>query len=222
MKLLCMEKKIQNFWNWFSAHEYEYRRVIAFDCERKEELWDWLLFFIDAYEPHLKFMMSNSKEEGGICSFVVSCDGDPAYFDAVERFVEAAPPLPFWDIKAFIEPDEDFVMDVIDEVDAPYPLFDLNLKASSLYFYDFSIDQETGKFFVHATFPGYHPGLYRDEVLQLLYYIMCDFLGEKVLYAHLCGADVGMVPDDFDNHIRLVDLMDYLTVLREELKLGDL
>lgn len=80
------------FWDWFTAHEAQFR---AIPPERKEELLNELLSRLHRYDHRLFFQMGGPEDAREL---IISAEGEKQAFPAVESLIAAAPEVPGWEV----------------------------------------------------------------------------------------------------------------------------
>lgn len=89
------------FWSWFRTNEHRLRAAIV-SPKADDPLFDELLEQLQREGDGLYFLMGGDAD--GEMEFIVTPEGDPEHFDAVESFVASAPKLDRWTIIAFKPP----------------------------------------------------------------------------------------------------------------------
>jgi hypothetical protein len=140
---------------------------------------------------------------------IISANGNPEYFGQVMTLAEHAPQFKNWKIVPFIQPSND-----IDQMEAgldkPYVFKDIVLKASELKFMPLEYENEK-KIDMIVYLKDFTVHCKNKNLLQVVFIIMQDLLGEKSLYQNINFVELAQFPDDHENElIHLYDLQMYL------------
>lgn len=140
---------------------------------------------------------------------VISANGDPEYFNHVTTLVNAAPTLKKWKFVAFIQPSEN-IEEMEAGLDKPYVFKDITLKASELKFMPFQYEHEN-KIDMIVYLKNFTVLCHNQNLLQVVYIIMQDIIGEKLLHQNINFVELAQLPDQEDDElIHLYDLQFYL------------
>ena len=148
----------------------------------------------------------------------LTANGNPDYFAKVEEVVTAAPQLRKWKFTAFVQPSHDYE-ELEKGLDKPYVFQDITLKASELKFKPFEYDGEK-KIDMIVYLKNYTLYSHNKNLLQLIYFMIQDLLGEKSLYENINFVELAELSKGEDNElICLYDLQFYIDEInRQQLK----
>jgi len=145
----------------------------------------------------------------------ITANGNPAYFTKVEEVVKAAPKLQYWKFTAFVEPQHAYE-ELENGLDKPYVFQDITLKTSELKFMPFKYNCEK-KIDMIVYLKNFTLYSHNKNLLQLIYFMMQDLLGEKSLYENINFVELGQLPDEEKNElICMYDLQYYLDHLNSQ------
>jgi hypothetical protein len=87
------------FWTWLHDHQAELRAVVGDAMTGDEPILDDLLAALQAFDDGLYFLLGGERD--GTVELIITAEGDSDRFPAVRALVDAAPPLPGWEVIAF-------------------------------------------------------------------------------------------------------------------------
>lgn len=202
-------RRITLFWEWIQYNEQTLRNL----RNEKPKVQKMFLFWLDRhlhnYCENLESILMFPVNENEPVQLVISANGDPEYFNKVTTLVEAAPTLKNWKFVAFIQPSEN-----IDEMEAgldkPYVFKDIILKASELKFMPFQYENEK-KIDMIVYLKNFTVLCHNKNLLHVVYIIMQDIIGEKLLHQNINFVELAQLPEQEDDElIHLYDLQFYL------------
>lgn len=202
-------KSITLFWDWFRFNE----KTIANLRNEKPMVQKLFMYWLD---KHLHYycdgidciIMFPEKEKVKL-KLVVSANGNPDYFNQVITLVNHGPRLNNWEFTAFIQPSHD-IEELEAGLDKPYVFKDITIKASELKFMPFEYESEK-KIDMIVYLKDFTVHCNNKNLLQVVFIIMQDLLGEKSLYENINFVELAQLPEQEDNElIYLYDLQFYL------------
>ena len=87
------------FWRWFAKNEHLYRNLNEIEgCSRYEELLDDFLLELQRFSPGIYFLIGQLDEK---MELIITAEGNPIFFEPVEKIVTKAPAIAGWNFIAF-------------------------------------------------------------------------------------------------------------------------
>lgn len=202
-------RRITLFWEWIQYNEQTLRNL----RNEKPKVQKMFLFWLDRhlhnYCENLESILMFQVNENEPVQLVISANGDPEYFNHVTTLVNAAPTLKKWKFVAFIQPSEN-IEEMEAGLDKPYVFKDITLKASELKFMPFQYEHEN-KIDMIVYLKNFTVLCHNQNLLQVVYIIMQDIIGEKLLHQNINFVELAQLPDQEDDElIHLYDLQFYL------------
>lgn len=174
------------FWDWFQEYREAYYYLQDFSEAEQVFYYDALDSRLKDYHPNLTFVFVFAQE-GEAAQLILTTNGQADGLFFVTNLVRIAPEIPKWKITAFIQPKLDLEA-IKNGVDAPYYFKDLSIKPSDLRWAPVDLDVRTGTYdlqFHLITFPRLEMSADFDQVLDFIYIILLDLLGEVVVRQRL-------------------------------------
>lgn len=204
-------KNITLFWNWIQYNERTLRNL----KNEKPKIQKLFLFWLDKnlhyYSEGLDCILMFSTNDNKPTQLIISANGNPDFFEKVIKLVDNAPRLQHWKFTAFIQPSED-IDDMEAGLDKPYVFKDINLKASELKFMPFQFEGNK-KIDMIVYLKNFTVHCNNKNLLQVVYIIMQDIIGEKALYENINFVELAQVPSE--ESIELIYLYDLQYYLEE-------
>lgn len=202
-------KNITLFWNWVIYNEATLRNLLNEKPKVQKMFLFWLDKHLHYYCENLECILMFPTMQNESVQLIISANGNPEYFTHVITLVDNAPRLQHWKFTAFIQPTES-----IDEMEAgldkPYVFKDINLKASEIKFMPFLYESDK-KIDMIVSLKNFTAHCNNKNLLQLVYIIMQDIIGEKSLYENINFVELAQMPEQEDDElIYLYDLQLYL------------
>lgn len=202
-------KSIILFWDWIRYNEQTLRNLRNEKPAVQKMFIYWLDKHLHNYCEQLESILMFPANENEPTQLVISASGNPEYFDQVTILIENAPKLQNWKFVAFVQPSQS-----IDEMEAgldkPYVFKDIELKASELKFMLFEYENEN-KIDMIVYLKNFTVRCKNKNLLQVVFIIMQDLLGEKALFQNINFVELAQLPDQENNElIYLYDLGLYL------------
>lgn len=206
--------EIKLFWEWFYCNEVWLRTLRTQDAKIQKVFIYWLDRHLHNYCDGLDCIIMFPEKSDDKLQLVISANGNPDYFHQVITLAEHAPQFKHWKIVPFIQPSND-----IDEMEAgldkPYVFKDITLKASELKFMALEYENEK-KIDMIVYLKDFTVHCNNRNLLQVVFIIMQDLLGEKSLYQHINFVELAQMPEQQENElICLYDLQLYLDQLNK-------
>lgn len=202
-------KNITLFWNWITYNEKTLRNL----NNEKPEIQKLFLFWLDKhlhyYSKGLDSILIFPKNKKQPVQLIISANGNPDFFSQVITLIDNAPKLQHWTFIAFIQPSED-IEKMEAGLDKPYIFKDINLKASELKFMPFQYEG-IKKIDMIVYLKNFTVHCNNKNLLQVVFIIMQDIIGEKSLYQNISFVELAQMPEqENDELIYLFDLRYYL------------
>lgn len=202
-------KSIILFWDWIRYNEQTLRNLRNEKPAVQKMFIYWLDKHLHNYCEQLESILMFPANENEPTQLVISASGNPEFFDHVTALIENAPKLRDWKFVAFIQPSQS-----IDEMEAgldkPYVFKDIELKASELKFMPFEYENER-KLDMIVYLKDFTVHCKNKNLLQVVFIIMQDLLGEKCLFQNVNFVELAQLPEQENNElIYLYDLALYL------------
>ena len=202
-------KTSKAFWNYFT---YNHKKIANLPYETSKSQTNinrWLDRHIKNYCHHLDYLIRFPKKPGQKPEIIITANGNPLYFNYVIRLVKAAPIIKNWKITAFIQPSAE-IDKMVDGLDKPYVFCDVVLKTSELKFLPLEHETNKTKLDVIVYLKDYSIYCNNKILLEAIFIIMQDLLGEKSLFDNLNLIQLGQMPEEEQNLIKLYELQWYI------------
>jgi len=196
------------FWTWFLENEQDFRMLRLLSPEKQKNATHWLQWHLHFYSPGIDYILIYHNKAGTSVEMIITANGDPDYFDQVEKLVQDAPAVPYWKVTAFVQPAFEYE-DLENGLDKPYIFQDLQLKASELSFLPLE-SSDGDKIDLVIYLRRFTLYARNKNLLQLIFIIMQDVLGEKKLFGHINFVQLAQMPENEKDVLRLYDLQFYL------------
>jgi hypothetical protein len=161
------------------------------------------------YCHHLDYLLFFPKKKAEKQQIVITANGNPLYFSYVENLAKAAPKIKNWEVKAFLQPKTE-VEKMKKGLDEPYVFCDVVLKSSELKFAILNPDEQKNKLDIIVYLKDYTIYCDNQILLEAVFMILYNFLGEKSMVEDLNFVQLGQMPDDNSNLIYLFELQWYI------------
>ncbi len=202
-------KTTTTFWSYFNTNQ----KIIANLQNKSDSTYKTINTQLDRrlknYCYHLDYLLFFPKRKTEKPQIVITANGNPLYFSYVENLVKAAPKLKNWDIKAFVQPSSK-IEKMKQGLDEPYIFCDLVLKSSELKFAPLNPDEKKQKLDIIIYLKDYTIYCDNQILLEAVFMILYDLLGEKSMVEDLNFIQLGQMPDDSNNVVHLYELHEYI------------
>lgn len=202
-------KTTTTFWNYFTTNQKTIANLQNEPESTHKKINFWLNRNLNNYCKHLDFLLfypRNPKEKNQI---IITANGNPLYFNYVENLVKAAPRIKNWEVKAFIQPSAN-IEKMKQGQDTPYFFCDLVLKTSELKFAPLNPNELKKKLDIVVYLKDFSLYCNNKILLEAVFIIMQDLLGEKSMYENLNFVQLGQMPEDDSHLIELYELQQYI------------
>jgi hypothetical protein len=204
-----MSKAVHYFWTWFIDNHKKLKTLRELKPKQQKHYTFWLNWHLHFYAPGTDFILVFPNREKEKIQMIITANGNPDYFNNVEKMVKAAPQLRDWKFTAFVQPKQDYE-ELENGLDNPYVFKDITLKTSELKFMPFEYENEK-KIDMIVYLKNFTIYSQNENLLQLIYIMMQDLLGEKSLYENINFVELAQLPEQEDDElIYLYDLQYYL------------
>lgn len=201
--------EIKLFWEWFYCNEITLRTLRTQNAKIQKVFIYWLDRHLHNYCDGLDCIIMFPENSSDKLQLVISANGNPEYFNQVVDLAEHAPQFQHWKIVPFIQPSND-IDTMVAGLDKPYILKDIILKASELKFMPFEYENEK-KIDMIVYFKDFTAHCKNKNLLQVIFIIMQDLIGEKSLFQNINFVELAQMPEQEENQlIYLYDLQLYL------------
>lgn len=202
-------KNIKLFWEWLTFNEATLRNLNNEKPEIQKLFLFWLEKHLHYYSKELDCILIFSKNTNKPVELIISANGNPDFFSHVITLIDNAPKLQHWKFTAFIQPSEN-IEEMEAGLDKPYVFKDINLKASDLKFMPFQYEG-IKKIDMIIYLKNFTVHCNNKNLLQVVFIIMQDIIGEKSLYQNINFVELAQMPEqENDEFIYLYDLQYYL------------
>lgn len=210
-----MNKEAEHFWTWFTDHKTKLKNLRELKPKDQKHYVFWLDWHLRFYAPGLEYILIFPKKEKKKIELLISAKGNPEYFAKAINLVKAAPVLWDWKFTALIQPRKDYD-DMEAGLDKPYVFKDIILKASELKFMPFEYENER-KIDMIVYLKNFTVHCNNKNLLQVVFFIMQDLLGEKSLYENINFVELAQLPEEEENElIYLYDLQLYIDDINKQ------
>lgn len=204
-----MTKAVDYFWTWFVDNHKQLQNLRTLKTKDQKHYVFWLNWHLHFYTPGIDFLLVFPNRENDKIQMIITANGNPDYFDKVNEVVKSAPQLKDWKFIAFIQPQHDYE-ELENGLDQPYVFQDITLKASELKFtlLEYEGEKKIDMIVYLKNFTIYSQN---KKLLQLIFIMMQDLLGEKSLYENINFVELAQQPEENNNElICLYDLQFYI------------
>ncbi len=201
---------IAEFWSWFQKNEMGLRIALESRGERCENISNNFVRHLESFAPILSFKMQKKKKTG-IIHLAISCCGDPEYFILVKRLVAAAPKLPLWKIKAFIQPKN--IGGCLEHKKLAYENFEF--KVNDIKFSITEFDLEKGIFNLIIRLPVQLSFIEDYKLREFSYYTFQDLFGERFVFRRINDVSFTFQPHKEHSFLELGNLHFFLENFEE-------
>lgn len=203
-----MEKAAQHFWLWFIDHHTKLKNLQELKPKEQKHYIFWLEWHLHFYTSGLDYILIFPKQNRKKVQLIITANGNPEYFLKVENVIKLAPQLKDWKFTAFVQPTK-AIEDMEAGLDKPYVFKDINLKASELKFMPFEYES-TKKIDMTVYLKNFTVNCNNKNLIQVIFIIMQDIIGEKSLYENINFVELAQMPDNDIELIYLYDLQYYI------------
>lgn len=201
--------EIKLFWGWFYCNEITLQNLRAKDAKIQKAFIYWLDRHLHNYCEALDCIIIFPENENERLQLIISANGNPKYFDQVVILAEHAPSFKHWKIVPFIQPSEN-IEQMEAGLDKPYVFKDIILKASELKFMPLEYESEK-KIDMIIYMKGFTVHCKNKNLLQLIFIIMQDLIGEKALFKNINFVELAQMPEQHGHElIKLYELQLYI------------
>lgn len=202
-------KNSTNFWSYFTTNQ----KLISNLDNESDIIYQKINKQLDRrlknYCHHLDYFLFFPKQKNEKPQLIITANGNPLYFSYVENLVNAAPKINNWQIKAFLHPTAELEK-MKQGLDEPYVFCDLVLKSSELKFALINPDEKKTKLDIIVYLKDYTIYCDNSILLEAIFMILYDLLGEKSMVEDLNFVQLGQLPEDDSNLAKLHELQDYI------------
>ena len=208
-------KTTTTFWTFFTTNQKTianlqnepdstYKRIDT-QLERK----------LKNYCHHLDYLLFFPKRKTEKPQIIITANGNPLYFKYVENLVKSAPKIKNWEIKAFVQPSS-IIEKMKQGLDDPYIFCDLVLKTSELKFAQLNPYDQKKKLDIIVYLKDYTIYCDNSILLEAIFMILYDLLGEKSMVEDLNFVQLGQMPVDNINLVELHELQAYIEKINSQ------
>ena len=209
------QNKIKNFWNWFQDNHQTIYNLQTETPKNRKHINFWMQKHLNYYSTGISFIITFQKRPKKGATLIITANGNPAYFRVVTDLIDNAPVIKNWTFQAFIKPTEDLEL-VMDELDEPFIINDITIKASEAKFLPFNCDEKGDKFDILVFLKNYDIHCKTDNWTQAIYIIMQLLFGEKFIYQSINFVQLAQETDEETEALQLCLLENYIDIFRSE------
>lgn len=207
-------QEIKLFWSWFYSNEITLRTLRTQDLKIQKVFIYWLDRHLHNYCEGIDCIIMFPEKPDDKPQLLISANGNPEYFNEVVTLAQHAPLFNNWKIIPFIQP-SDNIEEMAAGLDKPYVFKDIILKASELKFMPLEYESEN-KIDMIVYLTDFTVHCKNKNLLQVVFIIMQDLLGEKSLFQNINFVELAQIPEDEKNQpIHLYELQLYLDHINE-------
>ena len=208
-------KTTTSFWNYFITKQKTITNLQNEPDTTYQKINTQLEKKLKNYCHHLDYLLFFPKKKTEKPQIIITANGNPLYFSYVENLVKAAPKLKNWQIKAFVQPSSK-IEKMKQGLDEPYVFCDVVLKSSDLKFTQLNSNDQKKKLDIVVYLKDYTIYCENQILLEAIFMILYDLLGEKSMVEDLNFVQLGQMPEDQSNLIHLYELQWYIDKINFE------
>lgn len=208
-------KTTTSFWNYFITNQKTITNLQNEPDTTYQKINTQLEKKLKNYCHHLDYLLFFPKKKTEKPQIIITANGNPLYFSYVENLVKAAPKLKNWQIKAFVQPSSK-IEKMKQGLDEPYVFCDVVLKSSDLKFTQLNSNDQKKKLDIVVYLKDYTIYCENQILLEAIFMILYDLLGEKSMVEDLNFVQLGQMPEDQSNLIHLYELQWYIDKINFE------
>jgi hypothetical protein len=202
-------KKINTFWNWFQDNNQTIKKIINETPENQKHILFWLGKNLSYYCREIDFIIVFPKKENSKTEFIVTANGSSNYFQQVTLLIDNAPRLRTWNFTAFLMPTEQ-INQIIEELEKPYIIPEITLKAAKLHFLALDYDEETHKFEIWICLKSYNLLCNTKTLSQAICITIQNQMTQESVSQNSSFVQLAQLPDKEHSLIKLHELQYYL------------
>ena len=202
-------KTTTSFWNYFTTNQKTISNLQNEPDSTYKRINTQLEKKLKNYCHHLDYLLFFPKRKTEKPQIIITANGNPLYFSYVKNLVKAAPKIKNWQIKAFLQPSTE-IEKMKQGLDEPYIFCDLVLKSSEIKFAPLNPNDQKKKLDIIVYLKDYTIYCDNQILLEAVFMILYDLLGEKSIVEDLNFVQLGQMPEDDSNLIKLHELHAYI------------
>ena len=210
-------KNSTSFWSYFTTNQKTIANIQNESDSTYQTINTQLERKLKNYCHHLDYLLFFPKRRTEKPQIIITANGNPLYFSYVENLVKAAPKIKNWDIKTFLQPKSE-IEKMKQGLDEPYIFCDVVLKSSELKFADLNPNDNKKKLDIIVYLKDYTIYCDNQVLLEAVFMILYDLLGEKAMVEDLNFVQLGQMPEDSSNLIQLYELQLYIDQINSNCK----
>lgn len=195
-------KKIKTFWNWFQDNHQMIYNLQTETAKKRKHINFWMLKHLNYYSTGISYIITFQKRPKKKATLIITANGNPEYFRVVTDLIDQAPVIKNWTFEAFIQPTEDLEL-VMDELDDPFIINDITIKASQAKFLPFNCDEKGKKFDILVFLKNYNIHCNTHNWTQAIYIIMQLLFVEKFIYQSINFVQLAQESDEDTEALQL-------------------
>lgn len=208
-------KTTTSFWNYFITNQKTITNLQNEPDTTYQKINTQLEKKLKNYCHHLDYLLFFPKKKTEKPQIIITANGNPLYFSYVENLVKAAPKLKNWQIKAFVQPSSK-IEKMKQGLDEPYVFCDVVLKSSDLKFTQLNSNDQKKKLDIVVYLKDYTIYCENQILLEAIFMILYDLLGEKSMVEDLNFVQLGQMPVDNINLVELHELQAYIEKINSQ------
>ncbi len=208
-------KNSTSFWSYFTTNQKTIANILNEPDSTYKKITTQLERKLKNYCHHLEYLLFFPKRKTGKPQIIITANGNPLYFSYVENLVSAAPKIKNWQIKAFLQPTAE-IEKMKQGLDEPYVFCDVVLKSSELKFAPLNPNDQKKKLDIVVYLKDYTIYCDNSILLEAVFMILYDLLGEKSMVEDLNFVQLGQMPEEKNNLIELYELQEYIDQINKK------
>jgi hypothetical protein len=202
-------KTTTSFWSYFTTNQKTIANLQNETDSTFKKINTQLERRLKNYCHHIDYLLFFPKRLREKPQLIITANGNPLYFSYVENLVKVAPKLKNWDIKAFTQPTAE-IEKMKQGLDEPYVFCDVVLKSSELKFAPLNSNGQKKKLDIVVYLKDYTIYCDYQILLEAVFMILYDLLGEKSMVDDLNFVQLGQMPDNDKSLVEIYELQAYI------------
>jgi hypothetical protein len=205
-------KTTTSFWSYFTTNQKTIANLQNEPDSTFKKINTQLERRLKNYCHHIDYLLFFPKKPREKPQIVITANGNPLYFSYVENLVKAAPKIKNWEIKAFLQPKTE-IEKMKQGLDEPYVFCDVVLKSSELKFALLDPNDQKKKLDIVVYLKDYTIYCDNQILLEAVFMILYDLLGEKSMVENINFVQLGQMPSNENNLVKLYELQSYIDLI---------
>tara|TARA_R110002124_G_scaffold274118_1_gene443848 strand:- start:235 stop:903 length:669 start_codon:yes stop_codon:yes gene_type:complete len=202
-------RKINTFWNWFQDNNQTIKNGINETIEKQEHILFWVNKNLGYYCKEIDFIIIFPNTAKDKTEFIITCNGNPEYFNQVIAIIDNAPKLKAWKFTAILLPSLAERRDI-------HIFSDITLKSSDSKFLSLDYNQNTKKANVFIHLKNKKIICNTKTFSQVITLISQDKLSEVIVNKSNTLVQLPQEPQENTESIQLYDLETLTEILNKQ------